>query len=169
MKGMAYMSPKPLKDEWLTPPEILQELGPFDLDPCSPEKRPWDTAKKHLTFRDNGLLHPCDGYVWLNPPYGKQTKVWLERMAMHNNGIALVFARTETDMFFRFVWAKATSIMFLRGRIKFYHADGTQAESDGGAPSVLIAYGKEADRRLKKVRYGRYIKLKYSPFLKLFT
>lgn len=23
-------------DEWLTPPEIVEALGPFDLDPCSP-------------------------------------------------------------------------------------------------------------------------------------
>ena len=23
-------------DEWLTPPHVLQALGPFDLDPCAP-------------------------------------------------------------------------------------------------------------------------------------
>ena len=28
------------KDEWLTPPEITTALAPFDLDPCSPIKRP---------------------------------------------------------------------------------------------------------------------------------
>ena len=28
------------KDEWLTPKEITDSLGPFDLDPCSPVKRP---------------------------------------------------------------------------------------------------------------------------------
>jgi hypothetical protein len=33
--------------EWLTPPEIITSLGMFDLDPCTPSVRPWDTAKKH--------------------------------------------------------------------------------------------------------------------------
>ena len=31
--------------EWLTPPYVLDALGEFDLDPCSPVVRPWDTAK----------------------------------------------------------------------------------------------------------------------------
>lgn len=31
-------------DEWLTPPQLLKCLGPFDLDPCSPVDRPWPTA-----------------------------------------------------------------------------------------------------------------------------
>ena len=35
------------KDEWLTPPGILNRLGEFDLDPCTPIDRPWDTAKLH--------------------------------------------------------------------------------------------------------------------------
>ena len=28
------------KDEWLTPLEIIRALGEFDLDPCSPVRRP---------------------------------------------------------------------------------------------------------------------------------
>ena len=35
------------KEEWLTPPDLVQLLGPFDLDPCAPVRRPWDTAAKH--------------------------------------------------------------------------------------------------------------------------
>ena len=46
-------------DEWLTPPEIIKALGPFDLDPCSPITRPWDTALKHYSILDMGLLQPC--------------------------------------------------------------------------------------------------------------
>jgi hypothetical protein len=34
-------------DTWLTPPTIIQSLGEFDLDPCSPINRPWNTAKNH--------------------------------------------------------------------------------------------------------------------------
>ncbi len=40
----------------------------------------------------------------LNPPYGEQTERWLAKLAKHGNGIALVYARTETKMFFDSVW-----------------------------------------------------------------
>lgn len=52
-------------DEWLTPPKILQALGPFDLDPCAPVNRPWATAARHYTVADNGLAMPWHGRVLL--------------------------------------------------------------------------------------------------------
>lgn len=36
-------------DEWLTPKWLVDRLGPFDLDPCSPINRPWATAARHFT------------------------------------------------------------------------------------------------------------------------
>jgi hypothetical protein len=50
-----------MKQDWLTPPEIIKALGEFDLDPCSPVDRPWDTAKKHYTILDNGLRQEWGG------------------------------------------------------------------------------------------------------------
>lgn len=88
------------KDEWLTPPHVLEQLGVFDLDPCSPVNRPWDTAKYHMTINDDGMSKKWEGRVFCNPPYGTQTKHWLDKCAEHGNCIALVFARTETKMFF---------------------------------------------------------------------
>jgi hypothetical protein len=130
------------KDEWLTPPEILRALGAFDLDPCAPIRRPWDTARKHYTVLDNGLSQPWEGRVWCNPPYGLEAARWLERLAAHGDGIALIFARTETEMFFESVWARATACLFLRGRLNFHHVDGRRAKANSGAPSVLVAYGE---------------------------
>lgn len=91
-------------ESWLTPPAIIQALGEFDLDPCACLHQPWPTAKGHYTIEDNGLLKAWAGRVWLNPPYGPETGRWLGRLAEHGNGIALVFARTETQMFFEHVW-----------------------------------------------------------------
>lgn len=144
----SHQSAKMKNDEWLTPPEIIRELGPFDLDPCSPVNRPWDTAKKHYTIHDNGLMQPWDGFVWCNPPYGKEAAAWLEKMAMHNNGIALIFARTETDMFFRYCWKHTSQMLFIKGRLYFYYVTGEQADANSGGPSVLLAYGQEAKKRL---------------------
>lgn len=129
------------KDEWLTPPEILQSLGEFDLDPCSPVNRPWPSAKEHYTIFDNGLKRPWFGRVWCNPPYGSKTGIWLGRLADHGNGIALIFARTETEMFFEQVWNRAQAVLFIKGRLFFHHVTGQRASANSGAPSVLVAYG----------------------------
>lgn len=131
--------------EWLTPPGIIKALGPFDLDPCSPIKRPWPTAAHHFTKVDDGLAQKWFGRIWLNPPYSTaEITKWLLRMADHGNGTALIFARTETDAFFRYVWERATGLLFLRTpRLHFHYPDGTRAENNCGAPSVLCAYGKD--------------------------
>lgn len=134
---------KGVEDEWLTPPEIVEALGPFDLDPCAPVDRPWPTAERHFTIDDDGVGQDWAGRVWLNPPYGNlQVKRWMRRMAWHRDGgTALVFARTETDWFFETVWTKADALLFLRKRLHFYLPDGTRARFNAGAPSVLVAYG----------------------------
>lgn len=129
-------------DEWLTPPHVLQALGPFDLDPCAPVVRPWPMAATHYTAADNGLTKPWTGRVWLNPPYGQETAKWMERMADHGNGVALIFARTETAIFFPWVWERATAWLFLKGRLHFHFVDGRRAAANSGAPSVLVAYGE---------------------------
>lgn len=144
------------------PPYIIKALGDFDLDPCSPINRPWDTAKRHLTIKDDGLMveWPKTDRIWCNPPYGTQCSLWMDKMARHGNGIALTFARTETKMFFSSVWGSAHAVLFIKGRLKFYHVTGEEGGA-AGAPSVLIAYGEENSRVLSEVIHlGKYIKLK---------
>lgn len=127
-------------DTWLTPPEIVRALGHFDLDPCAAPNMPWQIAEQSYTEADDGLVRPWFGRVFMNPPYGRKLPPFLQRLAEHGNGIALVFARTETRAFFDYVWPHADAIMFIRGRIRFYRPDGTQGDSSG-SPSCLIAYG----------------------------
>ena len=154
---------KTTKDEWLTPPWITENLGPFDLDPCSPIVRPWPTAHKHLTINDDGLANkwPEDNLIWCNPPYGRETFKWMNKLAEHpGGGIALIFARTETKGFHEEVWNKATSILFLKGRLRFHHVSGQQGGT-ANAPSCLIAYGEEAHKRLLKIAIkGKLVSLK---------
>lgn len=140
-KSKTHQSHAQYTDVWLTPPHILKPLGPFDLDPCAPIDRPWDTAARHYTKADNGLLQPWEGRVWLNPPYGAEMYKWVKRLAEHGNGIAFIFARVETVAFFEHVWGAAQAVLFLRGRVRFYHADGRIARCNASAPSVLVAYG----------------------------
>lgn len=137
------------KEDWLTPPRIIRACGEFDLDPCSPMPRPWDTAKQHYTLADNGLTKPWVGRVWLNPPYGNQTDKWMEMLAQHGNGIALIFARTETGSFFPWVWDYAKAIYFIKGRLRFWTKEGREG-GPAGAPSVLVAYGERNVEALRQ-------------------
>lgn len=128
-------------DEWLTPPEIMAVLGAFDLDPCSPIDRPWDTARNHYTVNDDGLSKEWFGRVWMNPPFGRAATLWMRRIAAHGNGIALIPARTETAMFYESVWSRADAVLFVKGRPHFHRVDGSRADFNSGAPICLIAYG----------------------------
>lgn len=146
-RGIHTLPNRGATDEWLTPPEIIEALGPFDLDPAAPVERPWPTAGAHYTIEDDGLSRPWFGRVWLNPPYGAQVTTWLERLADHGRGTALIAARTETEVFHRFVWGRASALLFFHGRLFFHYPDGRRAKSNAGHGSVLVAYGDvDADR-----------------------
>jgi hypothetical protein len=132
--------------DWLTPPAILAALGgadSFDLDPCTPDVQPWPTALRRYTKADDGLAQPWFGRVWLNPPYyANVIGKWLAKLADHDRGVTIIFARTETRAFFDQVWERASALLFLRGRLNFHYPDGTRAGANSGAPSVLCAYGQ---------------------------
>lgn len=166
MSGRAigsHHSARPKTETWFTPRSLIEVLGgadSFDLDPCSHVSRPWASARHHYTIDDDGLTQPWFGRVWLNPPYSKVlvTK-FLGRMAAHGCGTSLIFARTETDTFHRYVWEHASAVLFIRGRLHFHVGvdtwfprkgkdpifvrAGEAAPANGGAPSVLIAYGDD--------------------------
>lgn len=128
---------------WLTPRWILDALGSFDLDPAGYEN--WATADKH--FFTSGLELTWFGRVWLNPPYGREVGCWLKKLESHGNGIALVFARTDTSWFQSLNWDAAN---FIKGRIKFLRPDLTEA-TNAGTPNVLLAFGSENVKAIKQI------------------
>lgn len=154
MSGRAmgsHQSARAKTTTWLTPPEIVDALGAFDLDPCAaPSPRPWPTAKRHIELPRDGLgVDWGQARVWLNPPYSYEAWKWLDKLADHGRGTALIFARTETAGFVATVWSRATAVLFLHGRLHFHYPDGTRAAANSGAPSVLVAYGKSDADALK--------------------
>jgi len=154
----AHQSARSKSTTWLTPPDWIKRLGPFDTDPCCPPVMPWRTATQMYDTR--GLERQWKGMVWLNPPFGRESTHWMKKMREHNNGIALLAARTETAMFFNSVWPFASAILFVRKRPHFYDANGQRAPFNSGVPIVLISYGKEARKRLSKNKdLGKYISL----------
>lgn len=150
----AHQSARMGSDTWLTPPEWISALGPFDMDPCCPPVMPWPTAKVMLNEAQDGLAATWTGRVWLNPPFGQQAATWLRKLVQHGNGIALVPARTETAMFYENVWNAADAVCFVKGRPHFHYADGKRAPFNSGAPIALIAYGQNNVEALRRANLG---------------
>jgi hypothetical protein len=167
----AHHSAAAISTTWLTPPAILDALGgwqSFALDPCAaPDPRPWPTARRMNAEADaDGLAIEWAGRVFLNGPYGSELAAWLEKMGRHNHGTALLFARTETDMFARHVWQRASGLLFLEGRLHFHFPNGERAKANAGAPSVLAAYGQEDMDRLAACDLaGAFVPLRFARFI----
>ena len=165
------------KVDWITPKRIIDSLGVFDLDPCCPPIMPWTTAIHMVSNADTGFnsiycsgdvkhFWQADGLkmewdefgrVWLNPPYGKAQDEWLEKMADHGNGIALIPVATSTkrwDILFK----QASAICFVRGRINFCDCNGEEIKGNNLDPA-LVAYRENNVQALKDSGLGNTIAL----------
>lgn len=136
-------------NEWYTPPHIFHALDlRFDLDPCAPRGGvDWIPAERHYSVHDDGLSQPWEGRVWLNPPYGPHTAKWLGRLVEHGDGIALVFARTDTR------WCQAAmraaeTICFVDKRLRFINGKDYLTQQNADSPSLLLAYGNACSEAL---------------------
>jgi site-specific DNA-methyltransferase (adenine-specific) len=134
--------------DWETPRDLLERLyrvfNRFDLDPCSPSanKRTAPVhARVHYTADDNGLVLPWFGNVFVNPPYGRELRYWVEKgrneVATGNAEavIALIPARTDTTWWHDYIASQA-DVFFLRGRLSF-----GQSGQSAPFPSALVVWG----------------------------
>lgn len=138
--------------DWITPREIIEATGPYFLDPCAADPRPWDCAQYSISKQYDGLRFQWKGCVWLNPPFDIEAKKWVQRLAEHGDGVALLHARTETKWFLP-LWKHAAAILFLKDRIHFHYPDGRRAARNSGAPPILAAFGEQNIARLKLPGY----------------
>lgn len=137
--------------EWYTPKCIFDMLGMiFMMDPCHPGRHviDWVPAVMIYTKEMDGFNRPWVGPVWLNPPYGEETPVWLEKMHHLRDGVALVFSRTDTSWFKDCV-AKADAVLFLRKRVRFVDQNGKAGKSPN-CGSLLVAWGAESVQALQR-------------------
>lgn len=147
-------------DEWYTPKEIIDALGRFDLDPCAPERPLWTTADVMYNRNDDGLTKEWFGRVWLNPPYSRPLiEKFIDKMAEHGNGIALLYNRCDSSMFQKVIFKTATAMKFLKHRIRFFRPDGSRG-GNPGCGSILVAFGEDNARIIKDCGIeGKYVRL----------
>lgn len=139
-------------DEWYTPPHIIRSLGEFDLDPATSlvAYNLNRSADNFYTAKENGLIQPWNGRVWLNPPYSNPLlQQFLKKMGQHNQGIALVFSKIEAKWFHDIVFRHATAVKFMYDRIKFLRPDGSKGMQPRNG-SMLVAYGRDDAEILSK-------------------
>lgn len=128
---------------WETPSTLFDAIeraaGPFDLDPCAPDRPGTVRAARRYTIADNGLGREWRGRVFMNPPYGRELPRWLAKAATEAEVgaevIGLIPARTDTTAWHRWIVGRA-DVLMLRGRLAF--GNSTQAAP---FPSAVILWG----------------------------
>lgn len=129
-------------DEWSTPQHIFDEWDRdyhFDLDVCA---TPDNTkCNKFFTRADDGLAQVWTGSCWMNPPYGRNIGLWVEKAwrsvdkELADFVVCLLPARTDTKWFHDYCW-KYGRVYFIRGRLKF----GGSTNS-APFPSMITVFG----------------------------
>lgn len=134
--------------DWQTPDNVLElvrKIAPVALDPCTTADNPCGASK---FLHQEGLfvhwepLTPADpfaGLVYVNPPYGRELKHWIEKCC--NEGslgchiILLVPSRTDTAWYDRAI-SSANAVCDWRGRLRF-----KGSKDSAPFPSVLFYWG----------------------------
>jgi hypothetical protein len=135
--------PSKRNDRWLTPPEVVEALGEFDLDPCGAPGHVLAKTTYLQEFGDDGLRDPWFGRVWLNPPYGRTMRAWVERLVEHGTGTALIPVAAGTKLWQEVVFLEASAVHFYRHRIKFLRRDGEHDAMVSPQASAIVAFGDD--------------------------
>ena len=131
-------------NEWSTPQDFFDELDKefnFTLDPCATSENAKCT--KYFTVEDDGLKQDwSNDVVFMNPPYGREIKYWVQKAYEESlkgaTVVCLIPARTDTAYWHDYIFGKADDIRFLRGRLKF-----GGSKNPAPFPSAIIIYKGE--------------------------
>lgn len=140
------------KIEWYTPLDLLEQvrsfLGEIDLDPARPDA-------------DNGLMQTWRGRVFLNPPYGRHIKKWIDKaLSDPVDELVLLVPSSTSAPWFQPLFKH--TVCFIRGRLKFRDPEGIKP---AGAPfaSVLVYRGPRADAFKRAFSHRGHVVVNDSP------
>lgn len=154
-----------MSNDWWTPKKYMdavhEVMGHIDLDPCStPEANKTIRARKFYTERDDGLIQPWFGKVFMNPPYGTLTSAFAEKFYLEygstvEEAIILVNSRATDADWFQPMFEGV--ICFTDHRIDFDSPYEKQTSSTHG--SCFIYFGAN-DEKFAEVfaRFGNIVK-----------
>jgi len=137
-----------LTDDWSTPKDFYTSLSkefPFELDPAADSNnhktKLWYGLDHTDPARRDGLSASwlsdvgLGGWVFMNPPYGRTIKQWMQKANEENKlgvkVVCLVPSRTDTAWFQDY--AINHEVRFVRGRLKF-----GSSKKDAPFPSCVV-------------------------------
>ena len=128
-------------NEWSTPQDFFDELDKefnFTLDPCATSENAKCT--KYFTVEDDGLKQDwSNDVVFMNPPYGREIKYWVQKAYEESlkgaTVVCLIPSRTDTKYWHDYIFGKADDIRFLKGRLKF-----GGSKNPAPFPSAVVVY-----------------------------
>lgn len=129
---------------------VKADLGGIGLDPCTTSDNPVG-AESFYTVEDDGLEMPWGTFGWrpsvfVNPPYGKAREPWVNRCIragfLAQRVILLIPAATDTRIWQRAV-QHASSVVFVRGRLKFGVLRPNGRQVAASHPSALIGFNTD--------------------------
>lgn len=148
-----------MRHRQLTPEYVLEPvramLGGIGLDPCTEPDNPTG-ADRFYTVDDDGLAQPWrhdlmrstlqDRWfptVYCNPPYTKAREPWVEKCVDAGQAgqrvVLLIPAHTDTRLFQRAI-TTATTVLFIKGRVKFGVLRDNRRQEAASHPSALIGW-----------------------------
>jgi len=95
----------------------------------------------------DGLVNPWKGDVWVNPPYGREIPLWLEKAAKEiqreevNQILVLIPARTDTKWFHEIIMPHAYLVYLIKGRFNHIHPSSKDG-ANAPFPSMLVKFRK---------------------------
>ena len=126
-------------DMWATPPDLFAKLDAefgFMIDVCATT----DNTKcaNYFTPQVDGLKQDWRGVCWMNPPYGRQIKKWIQKAYISSlqgaTVVCLIPSRTDTYWWHTYV-RRAHEIRFIRGLLKF-----GGSKNSAPFPSVITVF-----------------------------
>ena len=149
-RNLAHLSS--ITDEWQTPlvylDSVRQALGEIDLDPAAgdAENKRRVGAKVAYDINDDGLAQDWKGRTFLNPPYGRLAKRFVEKLLFHvgagdvESAVVLLALPHMSTKSFQPLYAAASAFCITDHRIKFEPMAGQKAHSPTSG-SVFVYIG----------------------------
>jgi phage N-6-adenine-methyltransferase len=157
-KAVQHLSYIKRDDEYATPDDIYKDgckkykIKP-KLDVSGSRKH--HKVKRYFSKNKNALEQDWKVDFWMNPPYSQvgkfMKKAYEEHKKWNVNGIILVYSKTDTKWFNRYVYNQKKNKWLaefypIEGRIKFWK-NGKKTEFPAPYPSCFIIYRKSKRRR----------------------
>jgi len=137
---------KSKSNDWSTPQDFFDKLDrefSFTLDPCASFRNA--KCEKFFTADTDGLAQSwTEEVVFMNPPYGRETGIWIKKAYEESKRGAIVAclipARTDTAYWHDYIFPYA-EVRFVRGRLKF-----GDHKVPAPFPSAVVIFGNSRSK-----------------------